>query len=135
MPLTGLVKRHEYFRQRYARLRAVYINMLGGKCANCGSAKDLQFDHKNAKTKSIDISNYILNSEKKVLKELKKCQLLCPPCHLEKTRLNNENLGGINVYGVSRHGTEWRYKKGCRCEACKENYSTIRRAKYLRTKT
>ena len=64
--------------------RTVLIEMLGGKCARCGATGYLEFDHINPDEKSFLI-NPSYNMEK-LKPELKKCQLLCYPCHMEKTK-------------------------------------------------
>ena len=63
--------------------KEVLIEMLGGKCVSCGAIENLQFDHIDPTTKSFSIAKkYIC---KAVFEEIKKCQLLCYNCHLEKT--------------------------------------------------
>lgn len=75
------------------KLRAIsrkreFITQLGGKCQNCGYAKNmsaLTFHHKNPKDKMFEldcrkISNSTLES---LQKELLKCELLCANCHAE----------------------------------------------------
>ena len=101
-------------KKRQAR-RAAFIKLLGGKCKSCGSTKDLHFDHIDPKTKSIDIANSIDTKHDILLNEINKCQLLCKPCHLEKSKKNWD-------WGVEkpRHGTAWMYKKyKCRCDECR----------------
>lgn len=99
--------------------RAKYIAMLGGQCKGCGSTENLQFDHINKHDKKLDIAHSIDANEEVLLDEIKKCQLLCPDCHLKKTKENWD-------WGVPKpeHGTIWMYKKyRCRCEACKKAMS------------
>tara|TARA_R100000742_G_C4246344_1_gene65233 strand:- start:83 stop:778 length:696 start_codon:yes stop_codon:yes gene_type:complete len=64
--------------------RKLCIEKLGGKCVQCGATERLQFDHIIPSEKSFNIC-YSYNLEK-VFEELDKCQLLCPKCHLEKTK-------------------------------------------------
>lgn len=59
------------------------IDVLGGKCVQCGKIEDLEIDHIDKKTKSFAISRP--PSEKSFWEELKKCQLLCKRCHREKS--------------------------------------------------
>ena len=75
------------FKLRYEERKKVLVDMLGGKCVLCGSTEDLQFDHIDPKTKSFHITPQ--NSFKKNEPEMKKCQLLCFPCHLNKTFIND----------------------------------------------
>ena len=44
-----------YIGERYHRRRKEAIEKLGGKCAKCGSAENLQFDHIDRKTKTAAI--------------------------------------------------------------------------------
>lgn len=45
--------------------------------------------------------------------ELKKCQPLCSDCHILKT---TDELGHISAI----HGRRTMYRRGCRCDKCKE---------------
>ena len=76
----------EYAKRWYHERRAQYVEMLGGKCAECGATEELQFDHKDRKTKKFAIGKLFTKAQEVVLEELKKCQLLCQPCHIEKSR-------------------------------------------------
>lgn len=99
--------------------RQKFIDLLGGKCKRCGSKENLQFDHINKKDKTIDIAHSIDTKEDILLNELKKCQLLCPKCHLEKTKENWDWF-----VPKPRHGTVWYYKKyRCRCDDCRKAMS------------
>lgn len=109
----------EYHRNRKRERRQRYVDLLGGECERCGSKTDLHFDHKNPAKKEFHISRMINAPEDVVLKEVKKCRLLCNDCHREKTRENWE-FGSDE----SEHGTLWRYKKyKCRCDKCREAMS------------
>lgn len=60
--------------------------MLGGKCSFCGYKKclaSLDFHHKNPKNKNLDGRRLYSHSWNKILKEIKKCILLCANCHRE----------------------------------------------------
>jgi 5-methylcytosine-specific restriction endonuclease McrA len=59
--------------------------MLGGKCVRCGATSDLEFDHVDRHTKSFTIGSRAMSRWDGLLVELAKCQLLCRPCHIEKT--------------------------------------------------
>ena len=58
---------------------------LGGKCVKCGAIHNLQFDHIDRTTKKYTIASRVTNNFTILKEELNKCQLLCAPCHLEKT--------------------------------------------------
>ena len=62
------------------------VDFLGGKCKECGYKKSLSaltFHHRNPKEKEFEIGFIKDHSWKKVLRELKKCDLLCFNCHME----------------------------------------------------
>lgn len=77
----------EYMKTRWQKRRASAILQLGGKCVNCGSVDDLEFDHKDSSEKKFYISRMSSCSEAKWQEELAKCQLLCHDCHMKKTRI------------------------------------------------
>ena len=105
-------------RKRRQKRRAKYIEMLGGKCQNCGSMDSLEFDHTNAKSKEFDLNDIRDGSEERILKELDKCVLLCRDCHLIKTRENQDYVNKDKK--PARHGTLWMYKRyKCRCPKCR----------------
>ena len=72
------------------------VKILGGHCSNCGYHKSisaLSFHHKDPKTKSFDISNNgnLMGDWDVVLKEAKKCKLLCLNCHCEIEEIIRRN--------------------------------------------
>lgn len=81
----------EYLRRRYHERHADAISILGGRCAECGSTEDLQFDHIDNAAKSFDVADRLAQyAWDRIVEELKKCQLLCFWCHVDKSR--NEAL-------------------------------------------
>ena len=62
------------------------LERLGGKCVGCGVTENLQFDHINPEEKSFTIAAKLTSSIEVLYEEVDKCQLLCPYCHLEKTK-------------------------------------------------
>ena len=102
---------------RYRTRRNKLINLLGSKCVECGTTETLEFDHVDAATKIFTISSNMFRPWAALLAEVMKCQLLCRPCHVDKTRVNGEHAGGHNR--IEEHGTEAFFKRtGCHCEAC-----------------
>lgn len=77
MPLTS-----EAARARVARLRHEWIEEHG-PCAVCGSWDEPQVDHIDPSTKAFTVHFSEGRARREV--ELAKCQVLCRPCHLEKT--------------------------------------------------
>lgn len=63
------------------------------KCENCGENdfRVLDFDHKDPKTKSFNVSDGIRRgySFDKIKREIKKCRVLCANCHRRKTWCEN----------------------------------------------
>lgn len=92
----------EYQRIRgYDRKREI-ISILGGKCIKCGYDKciaALEFHHGNPKEKAFDLSTRTISkySLKRILDEVKKCDLLCSNCHREQTDIDNQKLRGRQV--------------------------------------
>jgi hypothetical protein len=82
---NGHSKEHKSERRRR---KEVLVKMLGGHCTKCGYNKSisaLSFHHKDPSIKSFDISNNgnLMQDWEVVLKEAKKCKLLCLNCHAE----------------------------------------------------
>ena len=114
----------EYFNNRRKERRKMFMDLLGGKCENCGSKKDLHFDHKRPSNKEFRIAKFIDAPDDVLKAEVKKCRLLCSKCHKQKT-LDKEEFGE-----TSKHGTIWRYKSyNCRCKKCTQAMSDYNREK------
>ncbi len=103
-------------KRRWAKKRAYYIDALGGVCKHCNSTDKLQFDHIDRESKLFDISGWHFDKQKQHIEdEVKKCQLLCPPCHARKSATER----GWNTY-PEEHGVHSMYtNKKCRCTKCK----------------
>ena len=78
-------KIREERREQHKEKRAICLEYLGGKCVKCGTIHNLQFDHIDRTTKKYEISTKLSYNFDTLKEELDKCQLLCAPCHLEKT--------------------------------------------------
>ena len=97
------------------------IDYLGGKCSNCGSTENLEFDHIKPTTKLFTIAGNILKNWNKLIAELDKCQLLCHNDHQTKTLLERG-------YKRAKHGTYTMYNNHkCRCSPCQEAHTNYHR--------
>ncbi|PIU99212.1 hypothetical protein COS59_00985 [Candidatus Wolfebacteria bacterium CG03_land_8_20_14_0_80_36_15] len=69
------------------RKKKKLVSLFGGKCRACGYNRyigALDFHHINPKTKSFSLSvKGLCYSWETILKEAKKCVLLCKNCHTE----------------------------------------------------
>lgn len=95
------VKANGWLKKRRDDRQAVLVEHMGGVCShpNCNETKNLQFDHIDPMTKSHNINRQ--DSYEKSFEELKKCQLLCPKHHLEKTFIND-----LPVIMEKKYGSE-----------------------------
>ena len=121
----------EYMRRYYQDRIARGIAMLGGVCAGCGSADDLQFDHVDPATKTACVTSMWQNWAAFV-EELAKCQLLCGPCHEAKTL---SEAGKTSAKGT--HGTisAYRHCGPPKCADCRAAKNEVHRAWKARTRT
>lgn len=78
--------------QRRNKQRAKAIEYCGAKCKNCGHKDSdvLTFHHKNPKTKKFTLCSNWQKSWSTLLKEIKKCELLCANCHMKLHRKENQ---------------------------------------------
>lgn len=109
-----------------ARRRKILMAALDDECARCSRTDDLQFDHINRLEKSFTISDGLDKPWLQLIAEIMKCQLLCSPCHLEKS-LEQGDLRNV------QHGGGLTGKRGCFCETCgplKQEYMRV----YMRQK-
>ena len=86
---------NEMAKINHHKRKNILIEMLGGKCVDCGTTKNLQFDHIDPSKKSFNISCVL---SERTLKELEKCELRCGNCHLEKTK--NDWINGHVYKGI-----------------------------------
>lgn len=117
MAYTGQVKR-DYQLAWLKRRRDSWISE-NGPCAHCGSSEDLEVDHIDKATKSLQpTSVWSLTATKREI-ELAKCQVLCRTCH--KIKSDDEQRY------APPHGTRGRYMRyGCRCVDCRNAASVYR---------
>ena len=76
------------WKRHYINRRGEALEFLGGKCAICGSAENLEFDHIDPQQKSFSISGFLTHAWSKLEPELQKCQLLCEVCHKAKSKVD-----------------------------------------------
>lgn len=126
----------DYMNQYMLNRRTVLLNkakeQLGGKCVQCGSVEQLEFDHIDPSTKIFCVAWKTISVSYEALKlEVAKCQLLCGVCHLAKT---HKDLGRIPSKGI--HGTQSMYNHmGCRCDDCKKAESARQKVKNNKVNT
>lgn len=99
-------KQREY-QNRWMKSRREAWLKDNGPCTSCGSWEELEVDHIIGNEK---VNHRIWSwSKERRDKELAKCQVLCNPCHREKTR---EELR------VKTHGFTMYCRYRCRCDVC-----------------
>lgn len=128
-------KRRNYQNTRRNKIRQELILYLGGSCVVCQATDQLEFDHKDPKTKSFTIASGLDKPKDVLLAEVNKCQLLCKNCHLKKTISESSTIHanpwnkGIQVQ-KDRHGKSSGYCiDRCRCEKC-VNWNKQRKRRY-----
>lgn len=118
----------EYMLKRYHSRRAEAAKQLGGKCVRCGCKEDLQFDHIDPATKSFPIAKMWSINKKDFQAEVLKCQLLCQPCHNQKTLKDR----GFKI-AKGTHGTV-SSRRYCNCDLCKKAVRDYQREKRRHSK-
>lgn len=108
----------EYQQRRREERRVYAVNKLGGKCINCGTTENLEFDHIipiNTNIHGRRISELLTASKSRLDKELELCQILCEECHKLKTAFEDRTHASLT------HGTlsAVRYCKPI-CDDCKD---------------
>lgn len=112
-----LVYIKQYQQRRRTKRREYAINKLGGKCTNCGTIENLEFDHVipiNEPKGKRRISELLTARIYRLNAELELCQLLCEECHKIKTAFEDRQ------HASKTHGTlsSVRYCKPI-CDACR----------------
>lgn len=97
----------------YNRRKNEVHGFLGSTCAKCSTTEALQIDHVDPSQKSFTITMNIAWRE--LVRELRKCQLLCKPCHRAKSNVEVSGKRGSTVVC----GTRTKYSYGCRCDQCR----------------
>jgi len=82
------VKARKTARDWARQQKAILVALLGGVCQDCGRVFPnccFHFDHRNPFEKSFEIGKKNSATNKKTLKEIKKCDLVCSNCHAIRT--------------------------------------------------
>jgi hypothetical protein len=111
-----------YMKERWKQRRQKAIEYLGGRCIQCGTTENLEFDHIDPSTKVATIAKISAASEQRFWAEVDKCQLLCSTHHREKT------IQGKSV----EHGQGMTGKRNCYCELCKPLKQAYNKARKIR---
>lgn len=110
MGYVGDAKR-EYQLNWVKKRRTDWIESQGGKCIRCSSVDQLQVDHIDPSLKTMNPASIWSRREEVRDKELANCQVLCSPCHKEKSKAERATL-------PYWHGVRQMYDDGCRCKVC-----------------
>jgi hypothetical protein len=90
--------RNAYFRsymeQRYHVRMAAAIAHLGGRCVDCGSTRQLEFDHRDPRQKEFEITRGGTIAEDRFWAEVEKCVLRCRRCHERRTLRDRARRSG-----------------------------------------
>lgn len=114
----------EYMAARREKRRNSLIDLAGGKCNQCGTIEELEFNHLDRSTKLFNLSGAGLDKPwAKILEEAAKCELVCSTCHRKYT---NEQFasGEIRPWNDKtdlpyEHGTVRMYQeRKCKCKLC-----------------
>ena len=101
-------------KRRLRLQRAIYDYLLAHPCVTCGETDPvvLEFDHLDPTIKEANISTLVVHEAAwaRILKEIRKCQVLCAKCHRRKTardqkwfayRFQQEDLAARRLKAVS----------------------------------
>jgi hypothetical protein len=125
----------EYMLRRYHERLAEARQRLGGRCARCTAVNDLQLDHRDWLEKTLDIARMWAVAKVRFDAELEKCQLLCPPCHIAKSKedvqeiLADRGLRGFHQLSEDayQHGSpRMKLYRRCGCGPCCEAFRQYR---------
>lgn len=104
--------------RKRATLKLMLVELLGGKCIDCGLMPHIvamDFDHVDPSKKKYSMAQLLgraASGESKHMEELmaeaKKCVLRCSNCHRIKTFVNRE--GGGNKPKTAKHRKKWLYQ-------------------------
>jgi endogenous inhibitor of DNA gyrase (YacG/DUF329 family) len=117
---------YEYQKKRHISRKYELINLMGGKCTICGYDKNyasLEFHHLIPKEKEFPLdARHLSNSSiTSLLKEAKKCILLCANCHRE---LHNPdfNKDKLQLMDIDKKTLVKKQKKQSICPVCGKSF-------------
>ena len=111
-------KQREYMRNWMTKRRSDWIE-ANGPCVECGSRQDLEVDHIDPASKTMNTGGIWSRTLAVREVELSLCQVLCRRCHREKTKRQRV---------AAKCGSHSRYVvHGCRCRPCKDAHSASMR--------
>jgi hypothetical protein len=111
VPFADPAAMRDYQRRWVARRRALFFR--DRSCEWCGATEELELHHRDPNKK---VSHSIWSwGEKRRLAELAKCIVICGPCH----RRAHAEARRVEAELRNPHGTEQRYRLGCRCTDCR----------------
>lgn len=108
------------------------VNLMGGKCSVCGYGKNLsalEFHHINPNEKSFQLDSRHLSNTSidKILKEAKKCILVCSNCHKEihHPELEEKNADNVLKRIEEKHSSVFDERGVSICPVCGKNFKKI----------
>lgn len=95
------IKRHGRYHKAFERNKQIILQFKSLPCIDCRGSFDpfiMHFDHRNPKDKLRNVSKMGSYSEKLLLKEIEKCDVVCANCHGLRT-LKGMREGKIAIFG------------------------------------
>lgn len=90
MPYKNKDRQREFQRKWVSKRRQDWL-LANGPCVKCGSWEELQVDHIDPSSK-VDHRIWSWAAMRREI-ELKKCQVLCAACHLDKSMEDGTHTG------------------------------------------
>ena len=90
--------RHRSKRRRSVPRRDFILGLRERPCADCGKQLPpyvMQFDHRNPDEKSFNVASSWCRSERTILEEAAKCDIVCPNCHRDRSFNRRQGRAGV----------------------------------------
>lgn len=88
----------EYYYQKRREYMIALMNWVEGMkkekgCGNCGTLENLTYHHIDPNTKFMEIADMVngMKNRNEILKEIKKCSVLCLRCHMNYHKENGKD--------------------------------------------